>query len=287
MWGGLISAGANLAGSIFGIRETRKQNKDSKNFSREMYDRQHKDNVAFWNKQNEYNDPSSQMKRLQAANLNPNLIYGNGAGGASGQASPIKTPDVQSAQFKTPDFSGIGQAGESLIQKFYDIEIKKAQIDNLKADNTVKLEDALLKKSTRENTQSRTDRNKFDLQFESGLAKTSADIRRENLRKTKIQADKTLNDDERAAALTGATLKESVERVLNYRIKRAATKSQIEKLKSQISNLNKDYQLKKLNIEMIELGINPSDPTYMRILGRLFTGKGYENVIKDIWNGDY
>lgn len=45
-------------------------------------------NLSMWNLQNSYNDPSAQMERLQAAGLNPNLVYGGGnvTGNTSGSA---------------------------------------------------------------------------------------------------------------------------------------------------------------------------------------------------------
>lgn len=47
----------------------------------------------FMNKQNEYNKPINQVKRLREANLNPNLVYGNGtisntSAGPSGGNTP-------------------------------------------------------------------------------------------------------------------------------------------------------------------------------------------------------
>ena len=45
--------------------------------------RQWNRNVAMWKMQNEYNTPSNQMKRLQEAGLNPNLMYGKGTVGNS------------------------------------------------------------------------------------------------------------------------------------------------------------------------------------------------------------
>ena len=42
--------------------------------------------------QNEYNTPANQMKRLQDAGLNPNLIYGSGSAntGIAGGVAPSK-----------------------------------------------------------------------------------------------------------------------------------------------------------------------------------------------------
>lgn len=48
-----------------------------------------KQNVNFWNMQNQYNLPKNQMQRLKDAGLNPNLIYGSSPAGASGSAGSI------------------------------------------------------------------------------------------------------------------------------------------------------------------------------------------------------
>lgn len=48
-----------------------------------------KENIRFWNMQNQYNHPKAQMERLQKAGLNPNLIYGSSVAGATGSAGSI------------------------------------------------------------------------------------------------------------------------------------------------------------------------------------------------------
>ena len=48
-----------------------------------------KQNIRFWNMQNQYNHPSQQMERLRKAGLNPNLIYGSSVAGATGSAGSI------------------------------------------------------------------------------------------------------------------------------------------------------------------------------------------------------
>lgn len=48
-------------------------------------------NIKFWEMQNAYNTPKSQMGRLKDAGLNPNLIYGSNANtGVAGSVSPSK-----------------------------------------------------------------------------------------------------------------------------------------------------------------------------------------------------
>lgn len=60
------------------------QNEWNRQQSLEAYQR----DMEMWRIQNEYNSPSSQMARYQAAGLNPNLIYGQGSSGnATGMPS--------------------------------------------------------------------------------------------------------------------------------------------------------------------------------------------------------
>lgn len=55
-------------------------------YNKQLAEMQFKQNLQMWNLQNEYNSPTAQRKRLEEANLNPALMYGNGsvsAGNAS------------------------------------------------------------------------------------------------------------------------------------------------------------------------------------------------------------
>lgn len=136
-----LAAGILGGSSLLGGWLTGRQNKKSQQFSRDMYDRQYKDTVKFWNMQNEYNDPRAQVERLRAAGLNPALMYGGGAGsGAAGQSEMMKTPDVQAAQFRTPRFDKIGE----VLSQYYDYRIKQAQVDNVEAQTNAITNDMLI-----------------------------------------------------------------------------------------------------------------------------------------------
>lgn len=75
--GGLVGS---LASSLLGNRGAKSRQR--------LADQQ---NIKFWNMQNAYNTPKEQMKRLQDAGLNPNLIYGSNANtGTAGSVAPSK-----------------------------------------------------------------------------------------------------------------------------------------------------------------------------------------------------
>lgn len=84
---------------------------------------------------NQYNDPSAQMARLQQAGLSPSLIYGSGAGGASGNQSSApqyraRETNMSMSPIQLPD----------MISQYQNFQMKQAQIDNVKA-NTENLQE--------------------------------------------------------------------------------------------------------------------------------------------------
>lgn len=76
--GGAIISGV---GSIFSNRGAKRREREARKW-----------NLEQWHRQNQYNLPSNQMQRLQAAGLNPNLIYGSGSAntGIAGSVAPGK-----------------------------------------------------------------------------------------------------------------------------------------------------------------------------------------------------
>ena len=93
-------------------------------------------------KQNEYNLPSNQMARLNAAGLNPNLVYGNGS--VVGNTTEASKTGLGHAE--TPRYEQV------LMQN--NLAMQKAQIANLEADTNLKNENAKTQDSVRErNTQ--------------------------------------------------------------------------------------------------------------------------------------
>lgn len=63
-------------------------NKQQNKANQKAVDRANAYDMYTWDLANQYNDPKSQMERLKAAGLNPNLVYGSGnvTGNTTGQA---------------------------------------------------------------------------------------------------------------------------------------------------------------------------------------------------------
>lgn len=81
-WADLASTGADIiSGTI--------QNKKNREFTDQQRKAQNAFNLEQWNRANQYSSPKEQMARLAEAGLNPNLVYGSGAG-QSQSANPVK-----------------------------------------------------------------------------------------------------------------------------------------------------------------------------------------------------
>ncbi len=251
--GSIISGGASLASDYFGNKSTNKQNRLSEQYADRTYNKERKDALTDWHRQNDYNDPASAMKRLQAAGLNKNLVAGASSGG--GQASPVKSVDTQSGQFRESKFEGLKQAGGA-VGNFYDTKIKQAQVDNLKTQNTVNMETAALKKAQTLNTLTQNNTGKFDLGLKSQLRTISADAAAERLRQITANTESTIQ----------TRRYQGVNQDINYKQKEETIKG------TTLSN-----EIKSFEVQLNKMGIQKGGNLYDRLMSVIYTsGKAHE-----------
>lgn len=122
---------------------------DSKQNSWDLVENQQNYQTEMWNKTNEYNSPSAQRERLEAAGLNPYMMLNGGSAGtaqtASGSSGSSPAGTAPSAQGVNPptatpysaDYSGItaglGRAID-VLASMPDRNVKNAQADNLRIE---------------------------------------------------------------------------------------------------------------------------------------------------------
>lgn len=268
MQAGLMSQGINIISEMAMNRQMRRWNE-------KMYGLQRQHALQDWAMQNEYNHPSSQMARLREAGLNPNLIYGKGADVTAG---PIRSSSNQSWNPKAPKVDLQSLMG-SAVSGYFDANIKQAQADNLRTQNTVLEEEKRLKQAQvvatligagKTETDWRT--GVFDLELKKDLRETSLEAAKQALEKMKAETKYTLTQEETAAVMRQPNLTKALEEIFTIRLKRAETQAQIDHIRQQIINLKKDEKLKQLDIDLREMGVMPGDPIYFRVLGRLLGG---------------
>lgn len=141
----LLVAGAQIGSQLisraFSSRDQKKQRKFRREESEfehgknlEQWNRQNVLNKQLWDMQNTYNLPSAQMQRFKDAGLNPNLIYGQ-----TNQADVIQKSEASKYQAPRTDFNPmIPNIGGGVLQAYQDMQMKSAQIDNVRMDSESK-----------------------------------------------------------------------------------------------------------------------------------------------------
>lgn len=97
--------------------------------------------LEMWNRANVYNSPVEQMKRLKEAGLNPNLVYGSGAG----QSQAVNLPKYQRADANF-NFDPVNIM--SVLGGYQDVKLKQAQADNVAEQTETRRLDNIVKSGT-------------------------------------------------------------------------------------------------------------------------------------------
>lgn len=129
----LIGVGSSILGNMFGAKSQNSANNANfriaqmnNEWSEKMMQKQMDYNTMMWDKQNEYNDPSNYVKRMEKAGINPAAVLSNGSfGSASANSVGLPSPSGASMQSFRPDFSGIG----SSLMTAYQLEGVRKQQD--------------------------------------------------------------------------------------------------------------------------------------------------------------
>lgn len=255
-----ISAGAGLVDNIASIFTK----KSDRRYAEKM-----------WHKQNEYNSPTQQMQRLKAAGLNPHLVYGSGSA-VGNSASAVQ--HTEGAQTNFGEVAGnyitnrLNAQQEKNLRK--QEQLTDAQILNAEKDIEVKDQNILSSIASTANTEAQTARTQWDYEFAKetknmALEKMSLGIdqQKSSIGLTNSQIDNAVKD----LLVKDQNIKYS--RALQSKVTQEITESKqrVENMLIQGQGYKMDNELKRLDINLRKLGINPNDPSYMRILGQVFS----------------
>jgi hypothetical protein len=117
------SAGIGAAGSILSSLIGNRGRRRAESRARDW-------NLSQWHRQNKYNHPLEQMQRLEAAGLNPNMIYGSSPGSAVGNAGSVHPGKAPEYKFSDPVAAGAA------------LPVQQAHAANLSAQSIKNIADA-------------------------------------------------------------------------------------------------------------------------------------------------
>lgn len=148
IFGGIASAFGSLVGMASQnsninkqLKAQQEENQKNREYNLMLAQLQNAWNQEQWERENEYNSPVNQMKRLKQAGINPNLAYSNGNMSNISASSPQMTSGASSLPV---DMSALGQKATlgQAIQMALQNEATQAAIDNTRAQTRKTLADA-------------------------------------------------------------------------------------------------------------------------------------------------
>lgn len=137
--GGIVNAGVNLYSAIQNNKNIDKQlaaqsaeNEKNRKYNLQLAQLQNSWNIAMQDRENAYNTPSAQKARLEAAGLNPDMMYGGVVSNTSAP-SPAMTSGAPSNPMDWSSLANKKTVGQITAETLNN-EMTRAQIDKVKAE---------------------------------------------------------------------------------------------------------------------------------------------------------
>lgn len=199
---------------------------------------------------------------MKAAGLNPALMYQQGN---TGNAGSISSASFGSPSTKAPSFDAISNIPMQLSA----IRRSNAQTNLVEEQANLSVITQMLEQAKAAGQITQNERSRFDLGLARKLEKTSLQAAQARLDKLRADTKFTLDSNERAFLTTGANLRESFERILNYRFDRAKTRAERQQILANAAYLRQNTNFKRLQTEMLQRGQSIHDPLWQRYMGTL------------------
>lgn len=240
LWSAILPAAIGALGSgVGGLLSNKAQNRAAQEQQRAADQR----NLMMWGMETAYNHPKAQMKRLESAGLNPNLIYGTPSAASVGQAgSPVKSKAAP-VKYDNP----LQELG-----KYSDWAVKAAQADNLREQVTTQKHQQNLLAAQALHESQKTGVTKVTRELAETLRSTNEAIRKEELR----QAEAKSGLYETEALIKGETVNDVLE----------TSKKNLKKLGLEIEVKELEKAVHAFRARMAKENLNPNDPAYIRQL---------------------
>lgn len=218
---GIISGGiSSLLGSHSSkksIQVQREENEKNRQHNLKLAHLQNKWNMEMYDKNNEYNSPIEQRKRLQAAGLNPDLMYGGNGQFAIAQP-PAMTAGEGSHSTVNPAIAPYDAAG--VVNSAVDNAVKMAQV-------------GLIKAQTRK-TEGEGDIVISDAKIRDALNQGQLELQGATIHFTDVRTD-----------LTDAQIRKIQPEIDNLNSQTASLKQKIDESKAIVANLTQDEIYKR------------------------------------------
>lgn len=250
-------------------------NAENRQFSLDELNQQEAYNTAMWNAQNAYNSPEEVMQRYADAGLNPNLIYGGGAGTGNLAMAPAPAPRVDYVAMPHPAINGAAIASDA-ISAYNSVRTTSAQVDNLQQLSINTAQDTALKYAQTLDAQQDKDTKyaeELNLWSDTGLKDNQAagqaianlysgDAMKASIARDQAQAQLALTQSQVDAMMAAPNLLIGFQQLANMQNQNNLTSAQIASVKAATENTQVQTKLANLDVYLQQHGLN-KDSSFM------------------------
>lgn len=275
----LISGGAGLLGSVGNWFSQSLTNNSQRDINQRMYDQQRRDALSDWERTNAYNSPVQQMQRLREAGLNPNLVYGSGA---QNTAAMVRSTNQASYSPIAPkiDVSPV----QNSIGMYYDLKAKQAQTNNVEKATELAEKEKLYKDAQIASLGAQTADTKFRTQQAQSLndmvierAKLDNQEKAQDIYYRPKMYDLDLQKLELNRLQNSNDTARTFQSIIDSKIRNARSQAELDQFNKFKETLNKQrVEFNELDLDLRRKGINPQDPTWLRMIVKLLEKAGID-----------
>lgn len=262
--GSVAATGFQALGNIGNSKKSRQAAADMNNANIAFQQQLNADNRQFsqdmWDKTNAYNSPAQVMARFKEAGLNPHLIYGSQPQASQPMSASTKAPTVEALPIDRT-VSDLGTTMMQGAQNYLANKMQQAQINNLEKTSQVMDADINTKNASIAESISRTARSKYDLELAQELRGNIVQDAIYGTQSKGLDVQKTeqeIRNSIKSGQLTDAQIQKAAQEI-------EQSKASIKMMQMQGENLKADNELKRLDLQLKRLGIQPSDSPLFRI----------------------
>jgi len=278
-WGDWLPAIGGAIGAIGSIGAGRKNRKAQKEMNQANIDAQNALNASnqqfskdMWNMTNAYNSPAQIMARYKEAGLNPHLIYGSQPQASQPMSASTNAPH---SEFVQPDttFQEATGAAFQVAQNYLSTRQQQANIDNAEKTQQVMDADILSKNANTANTLTNTAKTEYELKLANDLREDvlqQATLNTQNLGLQGQKIEQDIATSRVGRTLTEEQIKKTAQDILASQKNIQLMRIQGQSAEADIQTKKLEQRLKQLDINLKELGLQPTDSPLFRVPTQLY-----------------
>lgn len=288
---GAIPVVGGIISSLINNSNQDQINQENIQFQQQQQEQAEAYNTSMWNAQNAYNSPEEVMQRYTDAGLNPNLIYGGGAG--TGNLAELPQPAVRSNYVAVahPSVDGAAIAAEA-VNAYNNTASTAVKDNNLTQLSINTAQDTALKFAQELNVDAQRDLTTAQVTGQNIANLYSGDAMKADIQQRLSASSLALTQQQTDVVMRQPNFLLAVQQLANMKENNNLTAAQIANINANTSNEQVVQKLNQFNLYLQQHGLNQDSSFMSRVASVVVQQLSGASMVQkqssaDIDTGDY